>query len=347
MNWIKQNWTKATAGIIILSGLFFVFLTRNNFYKNNTNETFTASSSTFSSESFLSSDEEIFLKKLTETDLSIMLDEHRPDKFRSSEAVMIRNTIPKDAFLRDFVSLKGVSGFIVLYVLDPSLGRKPLDFSKDGVLHLDYSCHSEDFGQTITGAYKLALLRGGKIINEIEIPFSDYDNWPIHKLEEPDFDDGATGYIEINDVKGVWKNEGELTFRHARCLTDENEENLDTCKGSGLNFLETQQLVPADLTGDDLPHEFRFMTEYLSCGNRKYVIAGYDKMSDSVVIYPIVDDNGEYPSYGDFDPQADGIVIHDSGCDHWAERHNVRQFKFNNQLKKYVQYDSTGTIACD
>ena len=340
MNWIKQNWTKVAAGIIILSGLFFVFSTRNNFSKNGTNETFTATLSASSSESSLSLDEEAFPETLT--DLSVMLDEHRPDKFRSSDSAIIKNAIPKDAFLRDFVSLKGVSGVIALYILNPLLNREPLEFN-NGTLNFFWSCPAEDFGQTITGTYKLALVRDGKIVNEIGIPFSDYDNWPEYVFEKPD-PDGASGYSKINDANGTWKNEGELTFRHARCLLD---ENLVACSGSGLDFLETQQLIPVDLTGDGLPHEFRFMTEYLSCGNRKYVIAGYDKVADNVAIYLIVDDNGEYQNYDDFNPRADGTVNHDSGCDHWAEHHNVRQFKFNNQLKKYVQYYSTGKIACE
>ena len=343
MNWIKQNWIRVAVGMIILSVSFFAFSTWNGFLKNNLNKIPIIIPPTSSLES-LPLDEKISSERLT--DSSVMLDEHRPQKFKSSDAGMIRNAISKNAFLRDFISLKGVSGVIALYVLNPSLNFEPLELN-NGVLSFFWSCNNEDFGQTITGTYKLALVREGKIINDVEIPFSDYNNWPRYTFEKPD-PDGASGYIKINDAKGVWKNEGELTFRHAQCIIDKTyEENLDACSGSGLNFFETKQLMPVDLTGDGLSHEFKFMTEYLSCGNRKYVIAGYNKAVDRVIVYPVVDDYGEYPNYDDFNPRADGTATYDSGCDHWAERHNIKQFKFSNKLKKYVQYDSTGTITCD
>lgn len=53
MDRIKQKLIKVAVGILILGGLFFVFLTQSNFSKNNTNETFTAESSISLSESSL------------------------------------------------------------------------------------------------------------------------------------------------------------------------------------------------------------------------------------------------------------------------------------------------------
>ena len=267
----------------------------------------------------------------------------------SSDASKIKDAIPAGAFLRDFELLKASNAFLVLYILNPSLNPEEgvMDYSERTGGWFPSWCGASDFGQTISGKYKLALVRNGSIVNEIDIPFPDFDNWPEHKLETPT-SDGVVGYVDMNDPKGAWKAEGALTFRQPRCLLDGSAYVTEdsTCKDSGMDFLETRQLQLVDLTGDGLPHEIRFMTEYISCGNDYYVIAGYNKTTDRVMIYPIVDNDGEHPSYKNFNPRADGTVIDDSGCDHGATQHSITRFKFDKYKNAYVAYRSTGVMEC-
>lgn len=309
--------------ILVIATLFFVF-GRDNIIKEN-----------IQSENPIAST----------TDLNVMEDNYRPDRFRTPEAMLIKKTIPNGAFLRDFSPLQEANGFLVLYALNPTLSSASavLD-GNDSTGWFPMSCSDGDFGQTVEGTYKLALVRDGHIVNEVNIPFPDFDKWPDHKLETPT-SDGAIGYVDMNDPKGVWKAEGALTLRQPRCVLDESYGE-STCKGSGIDFLETRQLNLADLTGDGLPYEVRFMTEYISCGNDYYVIAGYDRATDRVMIYPVIDTDGEHPSYKNFNPRADGTVIDDSGCDHGATRHSITNFKFDQKRNGYVEYHTTESMEC-
>ena len=279
------------------------------------------------------------------TDRNVMEDSYRPERFRTPGAVLIKKTIPSGAFLRDFSPLQGGKGFLVLYVLNPTLSSVSavLD-GNDSTGWFPSWCGAGDFGQTVEGTYKLALVRDSHIVNEINIPFPDFDKWPDHNLEKPT-SDGVVGYMDMNDPKGVWKSEGALTLRQPRCLLD-GSYGESTCNGSGIDFLETRQLNPMDLTGDGLPYEVRFMTEYISCGNDYYVIAGYNKVIDQVMIYPVIDSEGEHPSYKNFNPRADGTVIDDSGCDHGATQHSITNFKFDQKKNGYVEYHTTESMEC-
>lgn len=266
---------------------------------------------------------------ISPTDYRVLENDYRPARFRTPEAAIIKKVIPSGAFLRDFALLEDENAFLVLYVLNLQLSSEEavMDYSPEKDYGFPMWCGARDFGQTIYGKYKLALVRDGQIINELDIPFYDFENGSDSTL--------------INDPNGVWKNEGALMFRHARCILEDN-----VCSGSGMDFLETRQLQLTDLTGDSLPHEVRFMTEYIACGNRHYVIVGYDKKTDRVVIYNIIDEDGIYPTYDDFEPRADGTVIHNTGCDHSATRYKITKFRFNAERKAYVAYDSAGFKSC-
>lgn len=329
-----------TIGLVAIISILFYFLSQNLFLKNNSDK-ISAPITTLKSTP---------LPIQTETDTRVMLDEWRPERFRSPDALIIKKAIPTNAFLRDFALLKNEDAFLALYVLNPILGseKSVMDYSERTGGWFPAWCGAGDFGQTISGIYKLALVRGGQIVNEVDIPFPDFDKWPDHKFEKPDPESGAIGYMDTNDPKGVWKNQGALMFRHARCILDGSAYVTEDaiCKDSGMDFLETRQLQLVDLTGDKLPHEVRFMTEYISCGNLYYVIAGYDKATDKVMIYPIIDVNGEHPSYDDFDPRADGTVIHDTGCDHGANSHTITYFKFDQERKNFVLQESSGSKNC-
>ena len=283
-------------------------------------------------------------------DQSVMSDVKRPEKFRSQDAAMIKKIIPSGVFLRDFVSLPN-KYFLVAYIIEPKLGLM------DGVLMqtgddnkwVCDSCSDCDFGQTIQGKYKLALIRNGKIVNEIDIPFPDYDKWPDYTVDKPD-ENGAIGYSDLNDVKGVWKTEGSLTFRQSRCSQEPDYYLTEDwkCKYPGNDFIEIPLLVMEDLTGDKLPYETRIMTEYISCGNDYYVIAGFDPAKNKAVIYPIIDEEaGIHVSYSNLNPDADGSFVFDSGCDHGSEAHSLTYYKFNKSRKAYVFQKSTETKGCE
>ena len=259
---------------------------------------------------------------------------------------MIKKVIPVNAFLRDFAQLQDTDSFLVLYI-SSNVSSASLDPEKsvliDGVDNewVSMGCSASDFGQTIFGRYKLALIRNNRIINEIGLPFPDFENWPIHRFETPDPKTKSIGYTDMNDPSGTWKDNGGLMFRHARCIL----ENFD-CKGPWPEFVETRQLVLTDLTGDGMPYEVRFMTEHDSCGNDFYVVAGYNPETDRVMIYNMVDYEGTHPSYINFDPSADGTVIYDNECDHGSEKHKILKFKFDQKQKEYIIYDSTEFIDC-
>lgn len=278
-------------------------------------------------------------------DTSIMKDKNRPEKFQSSQIATFSLLLP--GFIRDFAEIEGIKdGYIVLYVRKTGLQPEPMEWNMSTQRwETSLTCFDSDYGQTITGVYRLAYIRSGKLINEISVPFPDYDEWPVYTDENPDPDFGTDKYTMINDPDGAWAKFGSLMFRE-----DVNARDLigdDVAKAAYKHdYRETDLLSLTDLTGDGVANEFRLRTSYISCGNNYNVIGGYDSGSDQVMIYKIADENGIYPSYDNFRPSADGKVTHDTGCDHGALWHTIRKFSFKQKEKQYTLDSSTGPEKC-
>lgn len=284
-------------------------------------------------------------------DQSVLLDDNRPDKFKSPEAKKIKSLIPSDYFLRDFVALQKDNSYLAIYVINPELEpmNSVLDYNSKTGEWFYQGCFAMDFGQTILGSkYVLAYIKNDRIINEINIPFPDYEKWPDYKFDKPD-ENGAIGYSDINDPKGTWMERGSLTFRQSRCSLEPDYFSAEDwkCKYSMSDFVEIPLLKLEDLTGDGIANEVRIMTEYISCGNNYFVIVGYDSKSDKAIIYPIIDNDGSHKSYSNFNPKNDGVVVFDSGCDHGSEKHELINFQFDDNKKAYIQKSQTGYQTCD
>lgn len=270
---------------------------------------------------------------------------NRPERFDSKEAKKIKDIIPEEAFLRDYAPLDRVDGYLALYILEPKLAPKinpsfswPYD-----------SCPFDYYGQVIEGKYWLALIQDWTMVDEMPILFRDWENWPSYKDYKDDGSEEEYSHSLLHDPNGVWKEGGGLMFRQMRGVLEnwnfEQRKNPDlTEKGS--EIIESTQLVLEDFTGDGVANEVRFKIEYISCGNNFYTIAGYDAETNKVTTYNINDGEHSYPAYDDFSPNAKGSIVHNTGCDHGATKHNITQFQFNPQSKEYVKTFSTGMKDC-
>jgi len=249
--------------------------------------------------------------------------------------------------LRDYAPLDRVNGYLALYVLNPKLGLK-VDTS-----YMWPSCPDADYGQVISGEYWLALIQDWTIINEIPILFPDWDNWPLYSLEEPYslkgiLGDGG-GFYKLNDPNGVWKEGGGLMFKQMKGILGDWEiekmENPDL-EEERSEIIESRQLVLEDLTGDGIANEVGFRIDYISCGNNYYTIAGYDAETNKVMTYKINDGEYSYIAYDDFKPNKEGLVIHNTGCDHGSMMNDTSLFRFDFRSKEYVKMCSTGYVDC-
>jgi len=269
---------------------------------------------------------------------------NRPERFESEEAKRIKDIIPKEAFLRDYIALDGVKGYLVLYILNPKLN------SMLGLWDWPYlSCPDSYYGQVIKGQYWLALVQDWTIVNEIPILFRDWENWPSYKNYKDDGSEESYSHSFLHDPNGVWREGGGLMFRQMRGVLEnwnnEQRKNLDLTE-KGTEMIESRQLVLEDLTGDGIANEIKFKIEYISCGNNYYTITGYDAETNKVMTYKVNDGEYSYIAYDDFNPNTKGFVVHNTGCDHGATRHNITQFQFNPQSKEYVKNFSTGMKDC-
>ena len=264
---------------------------------------------------------------------------NRPERFTSETAEKIKDIIPEEAFLRDYITLNDIEGYLVLYVLYPKLG--PELGSWDWPFS---SCPVSYYGQVIKGEYWLALVQDWTIVNKIPILFPDWDNWPSDPVPGKTYRG-----VPINDSRGVWKEGGGLMFRQMRgTLEDWDIEKLKNpdLEEEGSEIIESRQLVLEDLTGDDIANEIRFKIDYISCGNNYYTIVGYDADTNKVMTYKINDGEYSYIGYDNFSPNIEGFVIHDTGCDHGKSMYDVTQFQFDPQSKEYIKISSTGFQDC-
>lgn len=249
-------------------------------------------------------------------DESVLLDENRPAKFRTAEAQKLKVALPPQVFLRDYVALPNERGYLALYVVSPQLDVFPgIDKNGDGIITIDekeLSCPSDDYGQQLEGAYYLGLVRAGKLVNAVPMPYSEYrSNKPVFRQLRSVLD-------------GTWA---------------DDSASVDS------EIIEPQILKLEDLTGDGVANEISLMVGYLSCGNNLYAIGGYDKYSDKAVFYNFLKDGVETKTHHNFYPASDGSVLYKSGCDHGAGEEEWVRFVFDEMKNLFVK-QSSQTATC-
>lgn len=230
--------------------------------------------------------------------------------------------LPQGVFLRELNLLPGKGDtYLGIYIDKFTININGTD---EKLSDLYITCPEEVSGAvSITGEYHLFVLKNNKIFSDSLIPISEREK-----------QQNSTSTIIELVLKNTKRNDNYLFGG----LEPTEENRNDIIRINLMRF--------SDYTGDSFPYEFNLVSDSGPCGHNDYLIAGYNKLDDKAIIYPIIGKNNKISYWHDnFKPKG-AAVDYNWYCDDHSANFGIHEiYKFDNKLNGY-KLSSSSTRAC-